>query len=356
MTARLATAAALSLLLGCQEYDFNVREQVDVFFQDPPPSVDVLLVIDNSGSMQAYQFLVGLRFNEFLTWFVEAGVDYQIAVTTTTIDKPTYPLAGCTQEDLDQMPDPGHLHLNTIITPETENAEDVFYDIVNVGTCGDGNRESGLEASRLALDPALLASDSAGFIRPDASLSVVYISDEQDYSFDPVYLYTNALYEAKGSRSRDSVTASALVVTDPNDCIIPIAGSTPGTRYMAITEQTGGFLGNLCNTNFAEAMVELSFNSARMKDEFVLTDLPATDTLEVSVNNVNKPCVRGDWSYELREAPEGGEQAVIVFDRTELPPPGSRVAVRYDFGTGDPEDFCPAADILGDSGDTGGAQ
>ena len=324
-----------------------MRENVDVFFQDPPPEVDTLFVIDNSGSMQAYQLFLGLRFNDFLTWFDRAGVDYRIAVTTTTVETPPYLPQGCTQQDVDAAPAPGHLNLDTVIAPDTPDAESVFADIVHVGTCGDGNRESGLQASRLALSPELLSGANAGFLREDASLSVIYVSDEQDYSTDPVYLYTNDLYAAKGARSRDVVNADAMVITDPTDCIIPLAASSEGSRYVAIADQTGGVTSNLCNQDFSQAMVELSFNASRMHDEFVLTDLPATDTLEVSVGGERVPCTSGQWTYALRDTGDGSQQAVIVFDRERIPQPGARIAVRYDYGDGDPANFCPAAAVVG---------
>ncbi len=338
----------VALGVACQDYSLSVRERVDVFLQDPPPAIDVLLVIDNSGSMQGYQFLVGLRFNELLTWFERAGVDYQIAVTTTTINRPVGTYQGCTQADIDAVPDAGHLHLNTIITPQTESAEDVFYEIVNVGTCGDGNREAGLEAARRALSPALLAGPNAGFVRDDAGLSVIFISDEQDFSTDPVHLYTADLFAVKQGRSRDLVNASALVITDASDCIIPVAGSSTGSRYVALAEQTGGITRNLCNTNFPESMVELSFSASRLQDTFTLTGLPNVDTLEVSVDGEVVPCTRQTWRYTLSTGEDGAPSAVLVFERATLPEAGARITARYDLGDGAAEGFCPALDLFGD--------
>jgi len=333
----LGAVSALFLAAGCPEYDFAVFEGVDVFFQNPSPEVDVLLVIDNSGSMYGYQILVGARFDEFLTYFTEVGVDYHIAVTTTTIEKP-YAGGDCTQADIDAIPEAGHLHLDTIITPETANAEDLFDDLVKVGACGSGY-EQGLEAARMALEPEMLSGPNLGLIRGNATLSIVFVSDEQDQSFEPVHHYTNAFYEAKGNRSRDVFNASALVVTDADDCLLPVAGSSVGSRYMAIAEQTGGIVSNLCNTNFAETMAEISFNASRLRDTFTLSGKPDVPSLQVSVDDRVIGCDAGEWTYQLLVEGEE-EKPVIVFDRDYMPRPNTQIAVRYNYGNGDPEQFC----------------
>jgi hypothetical protein len=333
----LGAVSALLLATGCPEYDFAVFEGVDVFFQNPSPEVDVLLVIDNSGSMYGYQILVGARFDEFLTYFTEVGVDYHIGVVTTTLDE-VYPFGDCTQEDIDAIPEPGHLHLDTIITPETVNADELFDDLVKVGACGSGY-EQGLEAARLALEPEMLSGPNLGLIRGNATLSIVFVSDEQDQSFEPVHHYTNAFYEVKGNRSRDVFNASALVVTDADDCLLPVAGSSVGSRYMAIAEQTGGIVSNLCNTNFALTMAEISFNASRMRDTFTLSGMPDVPSLQVSVDERVIPCGAGEWTYQLLVEGEE-EEPVIVFDRDHLPRPDTQIAVRYNYGNGDPETFC----------------
>jgi len=341
---RAALALTLASLAACQEYEVTAFEQVDVFFQDPPPAVDVLFVIDNSGSMAGYQLLVGLRFEEFLYWFADAEVDYRIAVTTTTTERRVYTDEFCDQGDLDEQADPGRMHLETIITPETPNARDVFADVVNVGTCGSGD-EQGLEASRMFFSEDLAVANSA-FLRDEAALSVIFISDEQDASFDPVWAYANDLYAVKSGRDRDDVHASALTITDTEECIVPVFGSSAGTRYVALADMMGGIVSNLCNNNFAETMVELSFEASRLHDVFHLTELPKPGSLTVTVDDDVVSCTTGEWTYVFTDPGDGTTPtASIVFDREELPGPGSRIAVRYDRGQGDPAEFCPEANL-----------
>jgi hypothetical protein len=329
---------AVTLVTGCSEFTITDFEVVDTFVQDPTEEVDILVVIDNSGSMQGYQLLLGARFTEFISAFVDADVDYHIGVTTTTTE-PVGPNESCRQEDVDQIPLPGQLAQNRYITTQSEDAEDIFAELVNVGTCGSGD-EKGLEAARLALSPEIVAGPNYGFIRPDAALSLIFVSDEQDGSADPVHDYINDLYDVKGQRERGVVNASALVITDIDDCIVQPGGSSEGTRYVKVAEEMGGITGNLCNVNFVEMVTQLSLNASRVKDTFYLSDWPDSATMRVFVEEDELLCQDEAWTYQQLEV-EGELTPAIVFDRAEMPRSNARLAVRYDRGAGDLESFCP---------------
>ena len=55
----------------------------DVFLQDTRPEADLLLVVDNSGSMQDKRQALADNFAAFFSYATRAGVDYHLAVTTT---------------------------------------------------------------------------------------------------------------------------------------------------------------------------------------------------------------------------------------------------------------------------------
>lgn len=332
------TALAL-LAAGCTEYDIADWELVDVFNQDPTDEVDILLVVDNSGSMLGYQLLLGARFHEFISAFVEADVDYHIGVVTTTIELPS-PGGACDAEDIAAIPSAGHLVDGRYLTTTSPDAEQAFRELVAVGACGNGD-ERGLESARLALSPEALRGPNYGFVREAAALSVIFVSDEQDNSPAPVHDYVEAFYDVKGQRERGAFNASALVVTDTEDCIVPAPGSSAGTRYTAVAEQTGGVVANLCNSNFADVVTQLSLNTSRVRDTFFLSDWPDPATLEVSVDQEVLPCAGGRWAYAVALDEQGEERPAIAFDRAQLPRSNARIAVRYDRGSGDPAEACP---------------
>lgn len=313
-------AGVLLLATSCNEYELATHDNVDVFFQNPADKVDILLVVDNSGSMLPYQVKLGSHFQTFLTYFVEAEVDYHIAVTTT-----------------DTVVDAGAIR-GEIITPETDNPDDVFAEIVRVGTTGSGY-EAGLEGAKLAFEPQNAATNSA-FLRDDAKLSIIWVSDEEDSSPEGTPHYVDYFKSIKGGASRDAVTLSALVAVDVDDCP-PSQYTTQGDRYVFAATKGQGIIGNLCADDFEPIVTELSLNTSRLRDVFYLSDSPITPTLRVLVDNEDVPCDEGEWNLEQVAHEESGDLVwAIVFDRLHLPSPGDQVAVRYNPGDADMDLFC----------------
>ena len=62
---------ALSILAGCSDYEIIKRDVGDVFYQLEAGKVDILLVVDNSCSMDPYQEKLSQNFQSFLTYFRE---------------------------------------------------------------------------------------------------------------------------------------------------------------------------------------------------------------------------------------------------------------------------------------------
>ena len=325
-----------SLLFGCSDYELIKRDVGDVFYQVEAGEVDILLVVDNSCSMQPYQEKLASNFDAFLTFFVEGNVDYRIGVATTTVSDPPSPDGVyCTQADVDAVPEAGYLVQDTVIDANTSNASEIFSDLVNVGICGTGN-EMGLESAKLSLDNVY-----NGLIREDAYLSVIFISDEQDTSPLGVNSYINNLRAVKDVTARNVFNASALVVQDLATCSTDQinSGATVGSRYIDVAQQADGIIGDICGDDFQSIVTDLSLNSSRLNDIFFLTQPPSLPSLVIGVDGEEIPCDGSGayiWSYDLLE----GDRPVIIFDRTTLPPPSAKITAQYNQGQGDPADFC----------------
>jgi hypothetical protein len=69
--------------LACTEYSYTSKTAIDVFQQNQRNKVDVLMVVDNSGSMIEEQAKLGANFQAFIQYFQDIDVDYQIGVITT---------------------------------------------------------------------------------------------------------------------------------------------------------------------------------------------------------------------------------------------------------------------------------
>lgn len=193
--------------------------------------LDFLFVVDNSGSMCQEQDNLGRNFaaiSQFLFQDLGASADYRLAVTSTDLQdaaqsgrflaSPAPAVASLNCRDANDEP----LVPNTADCPDNLPAiiasgregnvmdqadlELKFRCLATLGTTGDGF-EKGLEAMRLALscrgpnkdlfgsccnedgtyDPACVIGEGVPepqFLRPDAVLVVIFISDENDCS-DP---------------------------------------------------------------------------------------------------------------------------------------------------------------------------
>lgn len=141
----------------------------------------------------------------------------------------------------------------TFVTPTTPNAINAFGRAARVGISGSG-AEQGIRAAAQALGrdtdkttgqwlPA--PSENASFIRPDASLFVIFVSDEEDGSFgQPTYFYR--AFETLKAAGNEGLVSVSSIVGDPDPdnageqrggC--PAAPAEPiaiaGNRYIALS-------------------------------------------------------------------------------------------------------------------------
>lgn len=323
------------LLLACTDYGYTLQERTDVFLQEPPSEVDILLVVDNSYSMAPYQARLAENFQNFIRVFVEADVSYHIGVVSTTLAEPVN--IGdwdCTWEEIDAMPEDGELSGPLVIANGTPDAERHFADVVDVGVCGSGS-EMGLHASWVALTDRIQDDTNLGFLREDAALSVIYVSDEEDSSPEPVWVYVNELRALKSpALGRDAVTLSALAAQEtPNDCPAEVIEAVPGTRAIEAARLTGGVSADICEEDFSGIVEELSLNASRLRTRFELSAMPLVESIEVTVGEDLVPC--GDWSYALEAGNDGVGIPTVVFTADSVPKSSTTLQIYYRYGDGE---------------------
>lgn len=163
--------------------------------------VDILWVVDDSGSMCEEQASVRAHISDFIDELADGGVDFQLAVVSTDMQNPTR--SGRFQNVADGEGGPqcnvtvdvsaceGDSPLIISSTDPRYQGNDGALDRsrvsrdfgcnASVGTSGTGF-EMGLDAARAALSPQLAQSANAGFLRDDAMLAVIFLTDENDCS------------------------------------------------------------------------------------------------------------------------------------------------------------------------------
>ncbi len=290
--------------------------QIDEFDQLGQPKVDILLVVDDSCSMSQEQTSIGSNLGAFLQFSNAQDLDYQIAVSTTDVSG-----NGPGGRFVPLMADP----LDRIITPNTQpSPEAVFAQNVVVGTDG-ADTEAGFHAAFLALSNPLIFGHNAGFLRPDAVLSVVFVSDEDDFSPGSVDFYVNFFLSIKGFRNANLFSASAIV-GDPGGCTGPGGAARDGPRYRGLAERTGGVFQSICTGDWNRSLEDLSTTAFGFKSRFFLTNQPVVMTLRVVVDEVEVSATDPDgtlnWSYDL------GTNS-INFGPFSTPEPGAKIRVEY---------------------------
>ncbi len=97
-TLTLSALALTALSSGCNsaELDQLPATNSEIHYQggDPPP-VDVLFVVDNSGSMEQEQTKLAANFATFIQYFIDLELDFQLAVVTTDFGARGLPVIQC---------------------------------------------------------------------------------------------------------------------------------------------------------------------------------------------------------------------------------------------------------------------
>ena len=268
---------------------------VDDFEQDEVTSADILFVIDNSGSMGVWQTALTDNFNSFIGVFGITGVDYQIAVITT--DDETF-----------QGP---------ILTDSTPDLATEFTDQAIAGTYGS-SMEKGLHYAELATLPGGDASPGSAFLRADAKLIVIFVSDEKDWSTKTDLEYVTHF---KSLKATDSMVVTHAVVGDaPSGCSSSSGTWTRadyGEGYIEVSALMGGEFVSICSEDWGADLEGLAHDSI-LNRSFELTDIPYEETIIVEVDGTEV----ADWSYNSVENS-------VDFMGSYVPEAGTEIEISY---------------------------
>ncbi len=332
--------AAIGLLsAACTDLQLESLRWEDHYDQSPTLEVDVLFVVDNSLSMQGpgqEQERVIQAFDDFLVNLKQNQADFHIGITTMDMD--TVAEDGGTAGRLKEVD--GVRYITSDMTPEEYRA--IFEDMIR----GLGNgpaKEKGLWAAKTALYPARDGGEAdgwnAGFLRKEAKLAVIFVSDEDDCSDegnplegDQVACYTNAdelrpVFEYIGDflavKSRDEdVVVSAIVgpegVDNDSECG---ANSAAGKRYLEVTRETGGVAGSICESNFSNILYQMGLSAAGVRTHFVLSRPARAESIEVDVDGVEIPLGEG-WIFD-------DETNAVDFYGDAIPPRDAHITITY---------------------------
>ncbi|MCB9669606.1 MAG: hypothetical protein H6734_09075 [Alphaproteobacteria bacterium] len=256
--------AATALVYGTGIGEAVPRTRISESFEVPGSAVDILLVIDDSGSMAEEQAQLAQLAHGLIERLETRGVDFHIGITTT---------------DTDHAQVAGKLRPlglgERFLTPQSPDAPDRLASAVLVGTDGS-SEETGRAALYQLLQTRAAAPENQGFRRPQAPLEVLFVSDEEDRTLVPSLQEFNQWLRSLEEDSGAPVVIHAVVGLTDVDCD---GLGRAGTLYLGYAERTGGTVSDICVG--PGTSVGVLGDTARPVTDVQLAFLPEPDSLRV---------------------------------------------------------------------------
>jgi hypothetical protein len=290
--ALLMIGVGANFLMGCGKVEFSEAEPESQsamsgdFYSESftqgvtSTKLDVLFVVDNSGSMAEEQEKLGQRISSFINTL--QGVDWRIGVTTTDVSDGAFGLKGRLLEFSPGVKWIGpstknkeELFLNTVVRPESSSCNP---------ECPSGD-EQPLKAMTLAFEKH--STENLGFFRDGADIGIIVLSDEDEMSSGG----SNATKPAEVVAKADSIwgeekrifTYGMVVKPGDTSCYNAQSGQAKyGTFVAELARITNGMVGSICETDYAPTLGLIAEHAKKLLDYIKLRYIPVVETLEVS--------------------------------------------------------------------------
>ena len=265
-----------------------------------PPS-DILFSVDLSCSMDDDAAALGNEFNTFINELSNYSNDWQIMVANDD--------DGCSR--------------GQILTPNTPSYATLFSEYVTgcnntflFGSCESTYTEALLTISSRAIDSTDQAECNAGFLRQNALLHIILVSDEPEQSSGAWSDYVDQIITKKGNPS--NVKISAIAGDYPGGCNGNSKSADEGSGYWEAVNATGGIFMSFCSDWTSPQNLQMLAEASVILDSYPLDNQAVENSIEVFVNG--NPVTSG-WHYDA------GLNAV-VFD-SNPPEEGDHIRITY---------------------------
>lgn len=267
------------------------NETIQSWLQKNKVVVDIVWIIDNSGSMNTFQNLLGQNMHVFMQMFLNYSPDFRMAFITT--DNPSFQGG--------QIVDSNSVH------PIIE-AVDI---IDNIGIWGSG-WEKGLEMFQECLE----FGECGNMMRREATLVAIFMSDEPDNSgliLSDLYAKINSL------RPLGTFVPYAIIGDIPQGCNQQPHWAQAGWGYYDLVQEYSSQWWSICDNDWGNQLEELAQNISVQTVFELDSEDPHVDTIRVWVNGQT---VSAGWEYDE-------DLNAVVFEMEEAPEPGDTIDVGY---------------------------
>ncbi len=234
------------------------------------PKVNILFVVDNSGSMKGYQDKLVSNMKLFSDrFFAHSRIDYKIGVV------PIYDAKYLDGEIVNssgprKMNRLGELVLlkglaadenqgQVFITRNTKNPKLVLEKTVAIGTQWGPEAEESFSPVLAIADDKINTEKNQGFYEKDAYLAVIFLTDADDVTFG---LSGEAFYDKllilKDGDEQKVLIAAALPNIENKSATCTKDGLGPVQAFPDLLAKSGGIYADLCSKNFGSKLAEFA--------------------------------------------------------------------------------------------------
>ena len=217
-------------------YQFSITQSVH-----EQKEVDILMVIDNSGSMNDNHRNLGQRFGNLFNDNLQR-VDWQMAFISSCF--------GGRSEifyDLQGVSDGTH----HVLSPQLENPENIFRNTIS-SKQGGGCSTTEFEGILNMINSP--ETHPQGFFRPDALLAVVIVTDDKDTTNTTSSDIITAVQDTFGQFKL--FTAYGLIVL-PGDVMCNTREPNVNYKTEDLVQKTGGITGSICAEDYSPIMADI---------------------------------------------------------------------------------------------------
>ena len=248
------------------------------------PTVDILFVVDDSGSMGGHQTNLATNIDLFTSGLGKTQIlDYHIGVTTTDFGFSTSGTLRGFPNFVDKNTPDGLIRLrNNLI----------------VGTSGSGT-ESVFKPTIDALSEPNLSGSNKGFYRPEAYLALVFVTDavdQSDYQAPDTY---NFLMNLKDWDREKVISYGVIIPSSEKNCDRDDSGETP-LKIEEFLHMTKGISFSLCAPDYGQRLAAIGDDLVRRVGMFIpMKQIPVVKTIQVKYGTqIIEEDVDAGWSYD----------------------------------------------------------